>query len=147
MGYESWISLRYLTATNRERFISLISLISIIGVAIGVAALIIVLAVMTGFDVDLKDKIIGTNSNISIEREDGIRDAAGIQKQLLNIKGVKATSEYINGRVFLQFSSNRVMNVALRGIDPVSEEKVTKVRQYLVEGSLDLQDNEVLIGR
>jgi len=147
MGYESWISLRYLTAANRERFISLISLISITGVAIGVAALIIVLAVMTGFDVDLKDKIMGTNSNISIEREDGIRNAAEVQKTISAIKGVRATSEYINGRVFLQIGTNRVMNVALRGIDPAAEEKVTKIKQYLVEGNMNLQDNEVLIGR
>jgi lipoprotein-releasing system permease protein len=147
MGYETWISLRYLTAYNRERFISLISLISISGVAIGVAALIIVLAVMTGFDVDLRDKIVGTNSNILVEREDGIKNAQVIQQELLSIPGIKATSEYINGRVFLQYSGNRVMNLALRGINPEAEVKVTKVKDYLVEGSLDLKDNGVLIGR
>jgi len=146
MGFESWISFRYLTAANRERFISLISLISILGVAIGVAALIIVIGVMTGFDTDLRDKIIGTNSNILIEREDGIKDAPVLQQELSAIKGVKATTQYINGRVFLQYG-NRVMNLALRGIDPDAETRVTKVKDYLVEGSLDLKDNGVLIGR
>jgi len=146
MAYEFWISLRYLTAANKERFISLISLISIVGVAIGVAALIIVLAVMTGFDVDLRDKIIGTNSQLLIEREDGIRNAAALQQEIAAIKGIQASSPYINGRVFLQ-SGSRVFNLALRGIDPASEPRVTKVKDYIVEGSLDLKDNGVLVGR
>ena len=146
MNYESWISFRYLTANSQERFISLISVISILGVAIGVAALIIVLGVMTGFDNDLRDKIVGTNSNILIEKEDGIKDAARLREALSSIKGVNATSEYIIGRVFLQYG-NRVMNLALRGIVPDGEVKVTKVKQYLVEGTLEVKDNGVLIGR
>lgn len=146
MGYETWISFRYLTANNKETFISLISLISILGVAIGVAALIIVIGVMTGFDSDLRDKIIGTNSNISIEKENGIKDADALQAMLSKIKGVKATSGYINGRVFLQYD-NRVMNLALRGIDPTSEEKVSRVRNYLIKGDHDLKENDVLIGK
>src|SRR3989338_2046080 len=146
MGYESWISLRYLTAGSRERFISLISLISILGVAIGVAALIIVLGVMTGFDNDLRDKIIGTNSEILIERESGIDDATALEQELSDIKGIKATSPYINGRVFLQID-NRVMNLALRGINPATESQVSKVEDYLTLGTLNLEGNGVLIGR
>lgn len=148
MGYETWISFRYLTAGSRERFISLISLISILGVAIGVAALIIVLGVMTGFDVDLRDKIIGANSNILVEKETGIKEPQKLKAELAGIKGIAATSEYINGRVFLQYGNNRVMILALRGVNPATESSVTSVDKYLVEGSLaDLKGNGVLIGR
>ena len=63
MNYENWISFKYLTA-KRERFFSVMNLVSIAGVAIGVMALIVVIAVMTGFDNDLRDKIIGTTSHI-----------------------------------------------------------------------------------
>ena len=97
MNYESWISFRYLTANSQERFISLISVISILGVAIGVAALIIVLGVMTGFDNDLRDKIVGTNSNILIEKEEGIKDAARLREALSSIKGVNANKPYSAG--------------------------------------------------
>ena len=64
MNYKFWINLRYLTSRNKESFISIISLISILGVAIGVMALIVVLAVMSGFDTELKDKVIGANAHI-----------------------------------------------------------------------------------
>ncbi|MBU1888371.1 MAG: lipoprotein-releasing system transmembrane subunit LolC, partial [Candidatus Omnitrophica bacterium] len=74
MRYELWISFRYLVSKRREKFISIISFISIMGVAVGVAALIVVLAVMSGFDNDLRDKIVGTNSHIVIEKEGGIEN-------------------------------------------------------------------------
>ena len=68
MSYEFWISFRYLVSKRKEKFISIISLISIMGVAVGVTALIVVLAVMSGFDSDLREKIVGTNSHIIIEK-------------------------------------------------------------------------------
>ncbi|PJC48255.1 MAG: lipoprotein-releasing system transmembrane subunit LolC, partial [Candidatus Omnitrophica bacterium CG_4_9_14_0_2_um_filter_42_8] len=67
MSYELWISFRYLISRRKEKFISIISFISIMGVALGVTALIVVLAVMSGFDNDLREKIVGTNSHIIIE--------------------------------------------------------------------------------
>ncbi len=146
MNYTFWISLRYLTSRNKESFISLISIISVLGVAIGVMALIVVLAVMTGFDNDLKDKIIGTNAHVLVEKDDGINDYAKLKESLIKIPGVKASAPYINGRVFIQQDS-RIMTVALRGIDAKEEQAVTKIKDYLVEGSLDLSANEVVIGR
>ncbi len=74
MNLAFFISRRYFLALQKERFISVISLISCLGIAIGVMALIVVIAVMTGFDNDLKDKIIGTNPHIIVQSEDGIVD-------------------------------------------------------------------------
>lgn len=135
-----------MTARNKESFISLISIISILGIAIGVMALIVVLSVMTGFDNDLKDKIIGTNAHMLIEKADGINDYALIKDSINQIKGVKNSAPYVNGRVFIQ-QDNRIITVAIRGISWAEEEKVTKIKDYLVAGSLDLSGNQVLIGR
>ena len=75
MGYEWFISLRYLKAKRRQGFISLISIISVAGVAVGVMALIVVLAVMTGFTDSLREKILGINSHIVVQRlGNGITD-------------------------------------------------------------------------
>lgn len=146
MTYPFWISLRYLTSRHKESFISLISLISVLGVAIGVMALIVVLAVMSGFDNDLKDKIIGTNAHVLVEKSEGISDYAKVKDALAKIPGVQASAPYINGRVLFQEGKN-ILTVALRGMDPKEEQGVTKIKDYVVEGSMDLSDGEVLIGR
>lgn len=146
MNFSFRISLRYLTSRHKESFISLISVISILGVAIGVMALIVVLAVMTGFDNDLKDKIIGTNAHILVEKENGITNYASLKETLSQIKGIKASAPYVNGRVFI-LKDNRIITVAIRGINPVEEQGTTKIKDYLVSGSLDLSDNDVLIGK
>ena len=66
MNWKLFVGLRYLTRRRKERFISIISVISTLGVIIGVAALIVVLSIMTGFDVEIKEKIIGTYSHLVV---------------------------------------------------------------------------------
>ena len=97
MRYELLISLRYLLAKRKERLISAISLISILGVAVGVAALIVVTAVMSGFDNDLRDKIVGTNSHILVESGEGIEDTQAVMARINETKHVVASSPFING--------------------------------------------------
>ena len=89
MNFEFFIGRRYFLNLQKERFISIISLISCLGVAIGVMALIVVIAVMAGFDNDLKDKIIGANPHIVLLSEDGIADFSGFSKKITAIKEVK----------------------------------------------------------
>src|SRR3989338_8548499 len=127
MRYELFISLRYLLARRKERFISLISLISIAGVAVGVMALIVVIAVMSGFDNDLRDKIVGTNSHILIEQNGGMADYAAVVERVKGMKRVVAAEPFINGQVLLTHkdSANSVM---LRGIDTRNEPRVTKLK-------------------
>ena len=72
MNWRLFVALRYFKTRSREKIISVISLISIFGVAVGVAALIIVIAVMSGFNNELKERIIGTTPHIFIEREGGM---------------------------------------------------------------------------
>ena len=90
MRYEIFISLRYLLAKRKERFISAISLISILGVAVGVACLIVVIAVMSGFDNDLRDKIVGTNSHILVESGEGIEDVHQVMERINGTEHVVA---------------------------------------------------------
>ena len=106
MNWEFFVSLRYLAAKRREAFISLISLISIIGVAVGVAALIVVISVMSGFDNDLKDKIIGINSHIVVESDYGMADFKAVAARVREIGHVVASSAFVHGQVMARKGDN-----------------------------------------
>ena len=145
MNYENWISLRYFTR-KKERFLSVINMVSIVGVAIGVTALIIVIGVMTGFDKELRDKIIGTNSHIIIEKEVGLKDYKALMKDISGIDGVVSSTPYIQGYIFME-SGSQAMALNLRGIQPETVGSVTKLDDYLTKGSMDgLADGGILIG-
>jgi lipoprotein-releasing system permease protein len=144
--YENWISYRYLIA-SKGRFLSFLNLISIGGVAIGVTALIVVTGIMSGFGNNLRDKIIGTTAHIAIEKEVGISNYLDIEKQVKTIEGVVGASAYIQGNIFLE-DQGQAMGLTIRGVDPVTEQEVTKVEQYLTEGHLeDLKGGGIAIGK
>ena len=146
MRYEFWISFRYLISKRKEKFIPIISFISIIGVAVGVTALIVVIAVMSGFDIDLRDKIVGTNSHIVIEREGGIENYDGFVDKINKMPKVAASSPFVNGQALIRHKE-QVIGVLFRGIDPEREKYVTDIEKYLQEGVLLLEKDSVLIGR
>jgi len=146
MRYESWISFRYLVSRRREKFISIISFISITGVAVGVTALIVVLAVMSGFDNDLREKIVGTNSHIVIEKDGGIEDYDALIQKVNEMPHVIAGSPFVNGQALIR-EKDQVIGVIFRGIDPERERSVTNIEEYLQEGTLSLEKDSVLIGR
>ena len=115
MNTALFVSLRYLFTARKEKFISLISLISVLGIAIGVMALIIVIAVMTGFDQDLKAKIIGNYSDITISSYRGIEEAgySGLEKKIMSDRRVRAVSPYLQGQALLK-DAERLFAVAVR---------------------------------
>lgn len=115
------------------------------GVAVGVAALIVVLAVMNGFDNDLRDKIVGTNSHIVIEKEGGIKNYKDLVKELNDMPDVVASSPFVNGQALIR-EKDQVTGVIFRGIDPEGEKKISKIEEYLQEGTLSLGKEDVLIG-
>lgn len=146
MRYEYIVSLRYLLAKRKEKFISIISLISILGVAVGVCALIVVIGVMAGFDNDLRDKIVGTNSHLVIEREGGIENPDAVIGRVKIIPRVVAASPFLNGQV-LMLSGTQTNSIILRGIIPDEEIKVTRIGEYIKKGSIkDLKGAGILIG-
>ena len=132
-----WITWRYLMGRRSERFVSLLSLISIAGVAIGVAALIVVLAVMSGFDKDLKEKIVGNYSHIVVEGPVAITDYGKIMQDLKQIKDIVASSPYIQGQALLQ-TGHFTRGIVVRGIDFVLESGVTQIDKYIVSQDKDL---------
>ena len=144
--YEAWISFRYLVSRRKEKFISIISLISIMGVAVGVMALIVVLAVMSGFDNDLRDKIVGTNSHIVIEADGGIENYNALSDKINKMPHVVASSPFVNGQALIK-QKDHVTGVIFRGIDPERETKVTNIGKYLQEGTLSLGNDDILIGK
>lgn len=131
MRFEWFVCLRYLKAKRKHNFISLISVISVAGVAIGVMALIIVLAVMTGFTDELRDKILGINSHIVVQRlEQRISDYEDIQKQLEAVPGIVATTPYVFTQTMIT-SGDAGTGAILRGIDPKSANRVLDLDRHL----------------
>lgn len=137
MPYELLIGLRYLKAKRKSTFISIITFISTAGVMLGVMALIIVLAVMTGFEEDLKEKILGTNAHVVVVRNGApMEDYHQVMEKLKGFKGVTAATPFIYNQVMLSSGKN-VSGVVLRGIDVVTDRLVTKLSKSVVEGSID----------
>jgi lipoprotein-releasing system permease protein len=136
MPYELLIGLRYLRAKRKSTFISIITFISTAGVALGVMALIVVLAVMTGFEEDLKDKILGTNADVVVLKSSGEIEGYGpLMERLKKVPGVTAATPFIYSQVMLS-TGNNVSGVVLRGIDPGTDATVTNLKKSMVEGSL-----------
>lgn len=136
MPYELFVGLRYLKAKRKATFISIITVISTAGVALGVMALIIVLAVMTGFEEDLKEKILGTNAHIVVLKSNGeISDYANLMNKLKGLKGVVSATPFIYSQVMLSSGKN-VSGVVLRGIDAKTDTRVTNLYKSMIEGKL-----------
>ena len=138
MSYEFFISLRYLKAKRKQAFISLITWISIGGVAVGVTALIVVISVMGGMQEDLRNKILGTNSHVVVLSNEGAMTKYGeIIKKIEGVPHVVSASPFIFNQVMLT-SHSSVSGVAIRGIDPDLEAKVTDLSKRVKEGGLKL---------
>ena len=141
LPYEAFIGLRYLRAKRRNRTISFNTLISIIGVTIGVAALIATLGIMTGFKEDLQAKILGTNSHIIVTTRTGepIKDYATLTDKVAAVPEVVAATPFIFKQVLLTSESGS-HGVVLRGIDVRREPTVTEIAKTLRAGRLEELD-------
>jgi len=145
MNWQLLVSLRYLTSKRKERFISVISLISILGVAVGVFSLIVVISVMSGFDEDLKNKIIGTYSHIEVLSDYGMKPTAQLADKILKTEHVAAISFFMNGQALARYR-DKVTGVIAKGIVPKDEVKVNNIGRYLKEGTLDFGGDGAVIG-
>jgi lipoprotein-releasing system permease protein len=135
--YELMIGLRYLRSRRGQKFISIISFISIAGVAIGVMALIIVLSVMTGFESDLKEKILGTNSHLVVLQYGGfMTEHEEAVEKIKRFDNVVGATPFIYSQVMIS-SGDSVSGVVLRGLEPKSAGNVISLKNYMEEGSID----------
>jgi lipoprotein-releasing system permease protein len=137
MKYEWFIGLRYLKAKRKQTFISIITIISIVGVMVGVMALIIVLAVMSGFEKTLKEKILGTQAHLVLLKasQEGMDHYEEVAKNVQKVKGVVSAAPFIFNQVMLSSESN-VSGVVIKGIDPDQVGKVTELAHNMKAGRL-----------
>jgi lipoprotein-releasing system permease protein len=138
MRYEWFIGLRYLKAKRKQTFISIITVISIAGVMVGVMALIVVLAVMSGFEKTLKEKILGTQAHLHLLKatQEGLDQYQEVTKRVEETKGVASAAPFIISQVMLSSESN-VFGVVLKGIDPERVGRVTELANNLRSGRLE----------
>jgi lipoprotein-releasing system permease protein len=137
MKYEWFIGLRYLKAKRKQTFISIITIISIVGVAVGVMALIVVLAVMSGFEKTLKEKILGTQAHLVVLKasQQGMDHYEEVLKQVQEVRGVVSAAPFIVNQVMLSSESN-VTGGVIKGIDPDRVGKVTELAHNMKAGRL-----------
>ena len=145
MNYPWFIAKRYLWSKRRHPFVGVVSTISVLGIGVGVAALIVVLAVMNGFDQDLKERIIGTRSHLVVEKDEAFTDAEAVMGRLAQLTTVSGVSPFVEGQALLQVGEWGT-GVLVRGIDPRKEKSVSKFFQYLTEGTLTDSPNGVVVG-
>ena len=137
---ELWIGLRYTRAKRRNHFISFISMVSMLGIAIGVMALIVVLSVMNGFERELRARILGMASHATISAfEGGLPDWPGVSARAAKNPEIEALAPYVQGEAMLRMSG-ALSGTMLRGLLPEEENKVSEVGAHMKEGKLeDLQ--------
>lgn len=129
----------------KRTFQSIITIISVLGVLLGVAVLVIVLSVMSGFDDMWRDKILGFNAHLTVSGFDVIEDPDELIEQVLAVPGVAAAAPVVQGLVFLQ-KGDRVHTPIARGIDPEREVTVSRIPQHMVRGSFDVSDDNLVMG-
>ena len=142
MGFELFIARRYLKSRRRENFISFISLISIVGVAIGVATLNFVMAMMNGFETEIRQRIIDTTAHITVYSYagDGFVDWQSLADKIKDVPDVEATAPNIFFKSVIG-SGDANDGVFVKGIDPKYEYAVSRLHENIVAGEINLDIN------
>jgi len=146
MPFELFVALRYLLAPRKQAFISLISIISVVGVAVGVAAMVIALALMTGLQGELRDRILGSTSHVYVWKNAGIDDYHAEVERLGAIPEVVGAAPAIIGKALV--STDRAdAFISIKGIDPALEPMVTDLGRSMRSGSLTALGDQSADGR
>lgn len=144
LPFTLFLALRYLRP--KRTFLSIITLICIAGVMLGVMVPIVVISVMTGFDQELRQKVIGFDAHLTVHGNGLLQNWGEVAGKVQKVPGVLAVAPFVQGRVLAEFNNHRVAPY-IRGINPVQEEKVTSIKQFIQPGgSYDLSGNNALIG-
>jgi lipoprotein-releasing system permease protein len=134
--FEIWIGNRYVRSRSDNRFVSLISAISMLGIAIAVAVLILVLSVVNGFERELKDRLLAMTAHAGIEGIDGrIRDSQKLLDAALQNPRVRAAAPFVDGQALL-VSGQQLSGAELRGVDAAAEHEVSGVGDMMQSGDL-----------
>lgn len=149
MSYEFFIAKRYLTAKRKQAFISVITFISILGITIGVMALIIAIALITGFQKDVRDKILGATSHLMVQdlSGEGLKDYLQIMAKIKELQGVKSVSPVAFDMVLIS-SPSKNQPAMLKGMDLELERKQSSWLEQLESGQLPAETKRegILLG-
>ncbi|HJZ70094.1 MAG TPA: ABC transporter permease [Vicinamibacterales bacterium] len=152
LPFELHIALRYLLAKRKQAFISVISFISTLGVTVGVMALVIALALMTGLQQELRDRILGSNPHIYVWNIKGIADYRAEADKLRGVPHVVGAAPAILGQGLVS-AAGETQPLQVKGIDPALEQQVTNLAEGITSGSLDAlnvsadQPDTILLGK
>lgn len=151
MAYAPFIARRYLRSRQRHGFLSLITLISILGVIVGTSVMVFALAIMKGFELEVKQRIVGTTAHISVFHRfaDGIADWEPLETQIAGVDEVVAVAPFIYYKAAIS-SADANDGVIVRGIVPEKEAEVTRLRESMVKGDWNLEPDSgrgIMLGR
>jgi lipoprotein-releasing system permease protein len=151
LSFEFFIALRYLLAGRKQAFISLISLISVLGVAVGVMALLVALALMTGLQAEVRDRIVGAAAHVYVLKVGGIKEPAAEVEKLRALPRVTGAAPVVLGKGLISSSADQAF-IEIKGIDPRAERTATHIAQAMESGTIDAllssdTPSGVLIGR
>ncbi len=141
--FSLFLALRYLRP--KRTFLSLITVISILGVTLGIMVLILVISVMTGFEQELRRKVLGFDAHLVAGGETIMMEWPAQAEQIRAVPGVTGVAPFVQGPVLAEFMGRR-MAPKIRAIDPVAENEVTTLRDFMVAGELRLEGNDTVIG-
>jgi lipoprotein-releasing system permease protein len=140
--YELTIALRYLRARRKDAFISITTIFTAVGVMLGVAALVMVLAVMGGFEASLRQRILSLTPQVEIQSYNGaISDYTAIEARANSVPGVAGSDPFIIGQGMAS-SAHGISGVIVRGVEPSSAAVISRLRGYIQQGSLDTLGEE-----
>lgn len=144
LPFSLFLALKYMRP--KRTFQSVITIISILGVLLGVAVLVIVLSVMSGFDDMWREKILSFNAHLTVTDVDIMEEPESVLEEIRRVEGVTGAAPFVQGLVFLQ-KGDRVYTPAVRGVDPAAERTISKVPECMVLGTYDVEDDGLLMGQ
>ncbi len=142
--FSLFLALRYLQP--KRTFVSAITIISIVGVTLGIMVLILVISVMTGFDQELRRKVLGFDAHVLVTSETVLREWRDLDAKIDQTPGVVASAPFVQGPVIVEFKGRRLAP-KIRGIELEREQKVTDIRSAVKWGKLDLDGDKTIVGR
>ena len=146
MPFSMFLAAKYLKP--KRSFLAVVTVLSVAGVAIGVAVLVIVLSVMEGFDQVWRENILSFNAHLTVTlpRDDALGDASAWCDHLEGVEGVTGAAPYWQSLVFVQTPGGGVETPVARGVDPEREGRVSKIPERMEEGEFSVADGDVVLG-
>ncbi|MEO8206727.1 MAG: ABC transporter permease [Chthoniobacterales bacterium] len=142
-GFSLFLALRYLKP--KRTFLSVITLISILGVTLGIMVLILVISVMTGFELELQRKVIGFDAHLVVSNGEILENWREVQAAVEKTADVQAVAPFVQGPVLVEYHGRRLAP-KIRGIDPDQEMKVSDIKKFIKDGEFDLSGETAVLG-